>query len=92
MALIVILGTGFLPRFLHVEMQLNSDCRITLTRQTEEMKCYTSELMTTKEFLKKTREELQTFAHELTVVIEIRDSIQMELVDVYRKAKTISID
>ncbi|OMO71758.1 MAR-binding filament-like protein 1-1-like protein [Corchorus olitorius] len=43
-----------------------------------------SELMTTKEFLKKTREELQTFAHELTVVIEIRDSIQMELVDVYR--------
>ncbi|OMO52909.1 MAR-binding filament-like protein 1-1-like protein [Corchorus olitorius] len=48
--------------------------------------------MTTKEFLKKTRDEMQTFAHELTVVIENRDSIQMELVDVYRMAKTISID
>ncbi|OMO66793.1 MAR-binding filament-like protein 1-1-like protein [Corchorus olitorius] len=51
-----------------------------------------SELMTTKELLKFTREEKQAFDHELTVVTENRDNLQKELVDVLNKAETIAID
>ncbi|KAK6284569.1 hypothetical protein POUND7_003521 [Theobroma cacao] len=55
-------------------------------------KVLASELTTAKELLKKTREELQIFSHELTAVTENRDSLQKELVDVYKKAETTAND
>ncbi|XVF26723.1 hypothetical protein REPUB_Repub14bG0043000 [Reevesia pubescens] len=51
-----------------------------------------SELTTAKELLKKTREELQTFSHELTSMTENRDSLQRELIDVYEKTETTAND
>ncbi|KAK8584788.1 hypothetical protein V6N13_138736 [Hibiscus sabdariffa] len=51
-----------------------------------------SELAAAKELLKKTREELQTSSHELTSVTENRDSLQRELVDVYKKAEAMAND
>ncbi|KAE8700642.1 MAR binding filament-like protein 1, putative isoform 2 [Hibiscus syriacus] len=51
-----------------------------------------SELTATKELLKKTRDELQISSHELTSMTENSDSLQRELVDVYKKAETTAHD
>ncbi|XP_022724885.1 MAR-binding filament-like protein 1-1 isoform X2 [Durio zibethinus] len=51
-----------------------------------------SELTTAKELLKKTREELQISSHELTSMTENRDSLQMELLDVYKKTESTAND
>ncbi|GLT52074.1 hypothetical protein SLA2020_254360 [Shorea laevis] len=51
-----------------------------------------SELKAVKELLKKTSDELQTVSHELTCVLENRDSLQKELVDVYKKAEATAND
>ncbi|KAL6285764.1 hypothetical protein ACE6H2_010154 [Prunus campanulata] len=53
---------------------------------------FASELAAAKEFLKKTKEELQVVSHELASVAENRDSLQGELVDVYKKAERASND
>ncbi|KAJ6715233.1 hypothetical protein OIU85_026712 [Salix viminalis] len=46
-----------------------------------------SELTTTKEKLRKTKEELQIMSQDLAMVAENRDSLQKELVDAYKKAE-----
>ncbi|KAG4199109.1 hypothetical protein ERO13_A05G129515v2 [Gossypium hirsutum] len=55
-------------------------------------KVLANELAAAKELLNKTREEVQTFSHELASMTENRDSLQRELVDVYKKAETTADD
>ncbi|TYI81191.1 hypothetical protein E1A91_D05G137500v1 [Gossypium mustelinum] len=55
-------------------------------------KVLANELAAAKELLNKTREEVQTFSHELASMTENRDSLQRELVDVYKKAETTAGD
>ncbi|XP_022714933.1 MAR-binding filament-like protein 1-1 isoform X1 [Durio zibethinus] len=50
------------------------------------------ELTTAKELLKKSREELQIFSHDLTSTKENCDSLQRELVDAYKKAEATAND
>ncbi|KAK9282230.1 hypothetical protein L1049_005144 [Liquidambar formosana] len=48
------------------------------------------ELMTAKELLKKTKDNLQIVSCDLAAAAENRDSLQKELVDVYKKAENAS--
>ncbi|MFQ6665397.1 hypothetical protein Gotur_032152 [Gossypium turneri] len=50
------------------------------------------ELTTTKELLKKTLEERQTFSRELTSMTENRNTLQRELIDAYKRVEAISSD
>ncbi|KAF5466653.1 hypothetical protein F2P56_016560 [Juglans regia] len=50
------------------------------------------ELTSVKELLKKREEELQIVSHELAGVVENGDSLQKELVDVYKRAETTAND
>ncbi|XP_015867227.3 MAR-binding filament-like protein 1-1 isoform X2 [Ziziphus jujuba] len=47
-----------------------------------------SELTATKEVLKKTKEQLRTVTNDLTLVVENKDKLQRELVDVYKRAES----
>ncbi|XP_041002132.1 MAR-binding filament-like protein 1-1 isoform X2 [Juglans microcarpa x Juglans regia] len=50
------------------------------------------ELAAVKECLTKKEEELQIASHELAGMVENRDSLQKELVDLYKKAETAASD
>ncbi|KAJ7951802.1 MAR-binding filament-like protein 1-1 [Quillaja saponaria] len=73
-----------------------ADVRGTLQRSVTEAKCsgelLASELMTTKEHLKKTQEELDIMSRELSDLVENHDNLRKELVDVYKKAETTAHD
>ncbi|CAI8616324.1 unnamed protein product [Vicia faba] len=51
-----------------------------------------NELMTVKEHLKKAEAELQNTSHELTATLENRDTLQRELIEIYKKAEATSED
>ncbi|XP_058729741.1 MAR-binding filament-like protein 1-1 isoform X1 [Vicia villosa] len=51
-----------------------------------------NELTTVKEHLKKAEAELQSTSHELTTTLENRDTLQRELIEIYKKAEATSED
>lgn len=51
-----------------------------------------SELTATKEVLKKTKEQLRTVSNDLALVVENKDKLQRELVDVYKRAESAAND
>ncbi|KAF3633103.1 MAR-binding filament-like protein 1-1 [Capsicum annuum] len=73
-----------------LQMELE-ETRTSLQRNIDETKhdaeLLAAELTTTKELLKKTKEEMHTTSNDLAAVSENRDSLQTELVDVYKKAE-----
>lgn len=73
-----------------LQMELE-ETRTSIQRNVDETKqgaeLLAAELTTTRELLKKTNEEMHTVSNELALVSENRDSLQAELVDVYKKAE-----
>ncbi|KAI5660574.1 hypothetical protein M9H77_29367 [Catharanthus roseus] len=69
-----------------------AEARESLQRKAEEAKrgaeVLAGELTSVKEQLKKKNDEAQTLANELSTVVQTRDDLQNELVDVYKKAES----
>ncbi|XP_050893701.1 MAR-binding filament-like protein 1 isoform X1 [Lathyrus oleraceus] len=51
-----------------------------------------NELTSVKEHLRKAEAELQSTSHELTATLENRDTLQRELIEIYKKAEATSED